>query len=107
ELALRKPVDPLHLLLLPELARILGEFPSPAARPALPVLAGGIAASLHRALLGEAAGPLEEQLDAFAPAEPASRTGVTSHESDPALLGRAAPVVGDRRHVFDGDHTEP
>ena len=42
----------------------------------LTVLAGRIAPALHGALLGQAAGALEEQLGAFAPTLPAARFGI-------------------------------
>jgi hypothetical protein len=60
ELLLQKPVHPLDLLLLTELNRVL--------RLLLPaslswaVLSGRIGAALHRALLGVALLPLQEQL---------------------------------------------
>jgi len=72
----------------------------------LTVLAGGIRAALHRALLGETLGALEEQLGAFAPAEAAARTHIAGHRSDPPLLGRPTPIVGNRGDVADRDHPE-
>jgi hypothetical protein len=50
------------------------------------VLARRIAAALDRALLGEAALALEEELDALAAAELAERTGLSGHEGDLSSL---------------------
>ena len=49
------------------------------ARAALAVLARRVGAALDGALVGEAAVALQEELHAFAPAEPADGTRVTSH----------------------------
>src|SRR2546422_1880127 len=68
---------------------------------------GRIGAPLHRALLGETARPLEEQLGALAAAQPAGGAGVARHGSDPPFLGRAAAVVRDRRHVANRADLQP
>src|SRR5213594_687544 len=65
------------------------------------MLAGRIGAPLHRALLGQTAGALEEQLGPLAPAQLARRSRVAGHRSDPPFLGRPAPIVRNRRHVAD------
>src|SRR5439155_26263938 len=99
ELPLRKPVDPLDLLLLAQLALIVGRLAPASGR--LTMLARRVGAPLHRALLGETARPFEEQLCPFATAQLARGPGVACHDSDPPLLGRPTPVVGNRRHVAD------
>src|SRR2546430_10559085 len=73
------------------------------------VLARWIVASLDRALVGEAARALEEELHPLTPAEPALRVAVPRHGRllHPPPLGRAAPVVRDRRHVADRGDLEP
>src|SRR5439155_19319976 len=93
ELALREPVDPLHLLFLAQLALIVGRLAAPSRR--LAVLAGRIGTPLHRAFLGEAARALEKQLGALAAAQFAGGAGVACHRSDPPFLGRAAAVWRD------------
>src|SRR5579885_237273 len=74
ELLLEHPVDALYLLLLAQPDREFGK-----ARARLAVRAGRIVAPLDRALVGVAALALEEELQAFAPAEPAYRTQVSRH----------------------------
>ena len=92
-------VDPLDLLLLAQLLRVLRRLA--AARRGLAVLAGRVRTALDRALLGEALRALEEQLRAFAAALAAAGSGIARHGSDPPLLGRTAAVVRNRRHVLD------
>src|SRR5262249_35003624 len=103
ELTFGEAVDPLHLLLFSQLARVLRHLAPAAAAVGLAMLARRVPAALHRALLGETAGALEEQLHAFATAETAAGSGVTCHGSDPALLRRPAPVVRNRGDVLDGN----
>src|SRR5687768_3973122 len=67
ELALGEAVHPLHLLLLPELLRVLRRLPRTTSA-LLPVLAGGIGTALDRTLLGKALGALQEQLGSLAAA---------------------------------------
>src|SRR5467141_3438948 len=105
ELALREPVDPLDLLFLAELALILGRLAPPPRR--LTMLAWRVGAPLHRALLGETARPLEEQLRPLATAQLAGRPGVACPDLDPPLLGRPTPIVRDRRHVADRADLQP
>src|SRR5207245_10378975 len=99
ELGLEHPVDPLRLLLLPELDPEGGQLAAVQA-----VLARRVVPALDRALVGEAPRPLQEQLHALSPAEPALRVAISRHRRvslHPASLGRPAAVVGDRRHVVD------
>src|SRR5438128_11826495 len=63
------------------------------------MLAGRVGAPLDRALLGETARPLEEQLRSLATAQLARGPGVACHDSDPPLLGRPPPIVRDRREI--------
>src|ERR671923_103836 len=63
-----------RLLLLAQLQQVLGLLDTPA-----PVLTRRIAAPLDRALLGQAALALQEQLHALAAAELALRSDGTSH----------------------------
>src|SRR5205085_11032270 len=62
-----------------------------------------VTAPLDRALVREAAGALEEQLQTFTPAEPATCIVVDRHGAllDPAPLRGAATVVRDGGHVLD------
>src|SRR5262249_33151387 len=74
--------------------------------PALAVLAGSVTAPLERALVGEAARALQEELGALAPAEPAPCIVIDRHvrfflRSDAAPLRGAAAIVRDRGHVLD------
>src|SRR5258706_2289130 len=69
ELALRDAVDPLHLLFFPQLLRVLRCLAAPAGR--LAVLAPGVRAPFHRALVRQAARALEKELRPLAPAQPA------------------------------------
>src|SRR5690606_36725117 len=91
ELALEHAVDALDLLLLAQLDAVADHL----ATAALAVLAGRIAALLDRALLLEAALPLEEELHALAPAEPAYRTGITCHSRSPRFV--SSPRLRGRR----------
>src|SRR5207248_2794462 len=99
ELALREPIDPLHLLFLAQLLGVLRRFTTAAGR--LAMLTGRVRTPLDRALLRQAARALEKQLGAFAAAQPANRTRVACHPLHPPLLGRTAPIVRNRRHVTD------
>src|SRR3989442_8512102 len=94
ELALGEPVDPLHLLLLTQLLRVLRRLAAAAGR--LAGLARRVRAALDGALLRQAARALEKQLGAFAPAQLADGTRVACHASNPPFLGRAAPGVRSR-----------
>src|SRR5439155_561884 len=71
------------------------------------VLPRRVGAPLDRAFLREAARALEKQLGAFAPAQLADGTRVACHASNPPFLGRAAPVVRNRRHVADRPDLQP
>ena len=100
---LQHAVEALHLLLLAQLQAVALQLALDA--PALAVLAGRVVALLDRALLGEAAVALQEQLHALAAAQPADGTSVSRHcyaPLDPAPLGRPATVVRDGRDVPDG-----
>src|SRR5262252_8973990 len=98
EPALEHTVDPLGLLLLPELHAEGGRLAA-----VEPVLARRIVAPLDRALVGEAASALQEELHAFAAAQPALRVSIPRHGRllHPPPLRRAAPVVRNRRDVTD------
>ena len=74
ELSLEDAVEALDLLLLTELDAVPEDLAA-----ALAVLTRGEVAALDGALVREAAVPLEEQLHAFAPAQPADRFAITSH----------------------------
>src|SRR5438309_1139477 len=74
ELLLKDAVDAASLLLLAELDQVLALLD---ATPAM--LAGRVGAALDGALGPHAAGPLQEELHAFPPAEPADRPGVACH----------------------------
>ena len=75
ELVLEHPVDALDLLLLAQLQAVADDL----RLAQLAVLARRQVALLDRALLGVAALSLEEELHAFAPAEPTNRSGITCH----------------------------
>src|SRR6476661_5952662 len=75
ELVLQHAVDSLDLLLLAQLQTVAHEL----RLPQLAVLSRRQVALLNRALLRIAALPLQEELHAFAPAQPADRTDVTCH----------------------------
>src|SRR4029079_7600109 len=101
ELLLQQPVEAACLLLLTELEQVLRLLD-----PAAAVLARRIAAALDRALVGEAALALEEQLHPLAAALLALRRTVSRHlDSPPFLLPDA--VVGLRRDVADAEDLEP
>src|SRR3989442_13032092 len=85
ELRLQHAVDPLGFLLLAELDAERREL-----APVQPVLAGRVVAPLDRALVGEAARALEEQLLAFAPAESALRVAVSCHRPPPTPAAASA-----------------
>src|SRR5215510_13635958 len=74
ELALEHAIDALGLLLLAQLHAESGELAAVQA-----VLPGRIVAALDGALVGEAAGALEEELHALAAAEAALRVAVSRH----------------------------
>src|SRR5262249_18011348 len=102
-----------HLLLLAQLHAEVGE-----PRAALAVLAGRIAAALDSALGGEAAVALQEELRAFATAEPTDCIVVPGHSISsrwanvplptlpPPPLLRPTPVGRDRRDVLDQRHLD-
>src|SRR5262249_19868269 len=92
ELGFEHPVDPFGLLLLAQLDAVRRRLAA-----AKPVLAGRIVAPLDRALLGEAARPLEKELDALAPTLPADRLVISSH---PVLLYTRRRLGG--RHPLCG-----
>ena len=75
ELVLENAVDALDLLLLAQLQAVAHEL----RLAQLAVLPGRKVALLDRALLRVAALSLEEELHAFAPAQPADRSDVTCH----------------------------
>src|SRR6185295_6853636 len=95
ELALEQAVDAAGLLLLAQLETVVRLLRA----PALAVLAGRVATAFERALVGEAARALQEQLHPLTPAEPASGIVINRHAIllDAAPLGRAAAVVRDGR----------
>src|SRR5439155_11919151 len=47
------------------------------------------------------------ELRTLAPAQPASRSRVAWHALHPPLLGRAAPIVQNRRHITDRADLQP
>src|SRR5262249_26350910 len=99
ELALEEAVDPLDLLLLAQLDAVAEKLAPPPA-----VLAGRIVAALDRALVLEAAVPFQEQLHAFAPAEPANRiaiAGQTKYLLDPSFRLRPSSRPGPNRRFTD------
>ena len=75
ELVLQHAVNALDLLLLAQLQAVADQL----RLPQLAVLPRRQVALLDRALLRVAALPLQEELHAFAPAQPAHRTDVTCH----------------------------
>src|SRR2546427_1473691 len=94
ELALEQEVDPARALLGAQLDPVVGH---------LAAANLGMHAGRHRATVGgafrEALLPLEEELDALAPAVPADRALVAGHLYAPPLGGPAA-VVRNRRDVW-------
>src|SRR5262249_765945 len=98
-LALEHAVHAARLLLLTKLKREVRDLAAP-----LLMHARRRRALLDRAL-GEALLALEEELHALAAADAADRTGVACHLHPPPL-GRAAPVVWDRRDVGDRGHRQ-
>src|SRR5262245_52608047 len=101
KLAFHQPVHALDLLLLAQLGSVLGKLAA-----SLPMLAGGIVASFNRALIRVAAFALQEQLQAFASAQPTHRFRITSQpysslNSDTTALGWTTAVVRNRRDVLD------
>jgi hypothetical protein len=80
------PIDPLHLLLLPELNGVVGLLASASLRGA--VLTRRILAPIDGALFGVTLLPLQEELLAFSAAELTNRTGITSHGLVVFPLGR-------------------
>src|SRR4030095_7860604 len=97
-LALQHAVDALSFLLFAELDAEGGRLAA-----VQPVLTRGIVAPLDGALIGEAARSLQEELLAFAAAQPALRVTIPRHGRllHPPPLRRAAPVVRNRRDVTD------
>src|SRR5207249_1497817 len=98
ELAFEHAVDPLGLLLLAQLHAERGQLAAVQA-----MLARRIVTPLDRALVGEAARALQEELHPFASAQPALRVAIPRHGRPlhPTPLRRAAAVVRYRRHVAD------
>src|SRR5439155_19736297 len=98
ELALQHTVDPLGLLLLTELDAEGGQLAAVET-----VLARRIVAPLDRALVGEAAGALQEELLSLASAQPALGVAISRHRRPlhPPPLRRPAAVVWNRRHDAD------
>jgi hypothetical protein len=90
ELLLSDAVDALHLLLFPQLNRILG-LPATATTPT--VLTGRVSATLDTAFLGEAAFAFKEELLPFATAEPAGWTYMARHQTLRFFGGRQ-PLCG-------------
>src|SRR5262245_32327690 len=74
ELLLEQPVVPARLLLLAKLEQVLALLD-----PSAPVLSRRVAAPLDRALLGQAALALEEELEPLPAAEAALRSEVAGH----------------------------
>src|SRR5206468_3250152 len=97
ELCLENAVDPLGLLLFPELQAVGCRLAPPES-----VLPRWVVPALDGALLGEAARALQEELDALAPALPAYRDVISCQTVflllHPAPLGRPATIVRDRGH---------
>ena len=95
ELVLEHAVGALDLLLLAQLHAVADHLRL--ARPA--VLAGRDVALLDRALVRVAALALQEELHAFAPAEPADRTDISSHSIPLSLLQLRTFPNDPRRNV--------
>src|SRR5690606_31648979 len=95
ELLLQDPVGAPDLLLLAQLQGVPRE-----PRLLLPVLAGRVAASLDRALVGEAFLAFEKQLLAFAPALAAPCVQISCHVV--LLLTRGAAWAGGSRYAESG-----
>ena len=74
KLAFQHAVVTSDLLFLAVLQAVLGEF-----LPALAMLAGGVGAAAHRALVAVASLALEEELGALAAAQTANGTGISCH----------------------------
>src|SRR5580765_6820513 len=100
ELLLEQAVVAARLLLLAQLLQVLALLDAATA-----VLARRVAATLDRALLGQAALALEEELHPLAAALLALRTAIAGHLDAPPLL-RADAVVRLRRHVADAEDLE-
>src|SRR6266536_3304281 len=83
ELLLEQAVVAARLLLLAQLQQVLALLD-----PAAPVLARRIRAPLDRALLGQAALALEEELHALTPADAALRSEVSGHQTRLRFRGR-------------------
>src|SRR5581483_2088572 len=83
ELLLEQAVVPARLLLLAQLQQVLGLLD-----PAAAVLSRRIRAALDRALLGQAALALEEELHALAAAELAGGTAIPGHYTLRLFLAR-------------------
>src|SRR5690606_14943177 len=90
EVPLGDPVDPLDLLLLPELLRVVGCLAPPRLRET--VLPRRVVAPLDRALLRVALRPLQEQLLPLAAAKLADRTRVASHVGPSSPLRSCIPM---------------
>src|SRR4029453_15978737 len=88
------------LLLLAQLQQVLGLLD-----PAAAVLARRIRAALDRALLGQAALTLQEELHAL-PAALLALGGTVAGHLDAPPLPRAHAVVCLRRHVLDAEDLE-
>jgi len=88
ELPLEGEVNTLRLLLLAKLQAVANDLGFTIAA----MLAGGEITLLDRALVGEALGPFQEKLHAFATAKAADRSGITCQFNSPNLRGR--PVYG-------------
>src|SRR3954471_4909351 len=101
ELLLEQAVVAPRLLLLTQLEQVLALLDAPAA-----VLARRVAAALDRALLGQAALALEEELHALAAALLALRGPIAS-QLNPSPLPRPHAVVRLRGHVLDTQDLEP
>src|SRR3990170_998458 len=94
ELLFQEPVDPLGLLLLPQLNAIIAVLGT-----SLTVLAGGISPPLDGALVGEATVSFQVEFDTLSPAEPAYRLAIpgqilSSSFSVPPWFTRGAASAG-------------